>query len=298
MKYLEKFTLADEEKHWRAQADIINNSTPDEYYPFGLFAQKQLSQIDFEEITVFYGGNGSGKTTLLNLIAQSLNLPRNTVFHATEGFGTYSSLCRSYPVKDGRGRAVRLPQGSAILASDDIFDGILETRKHNNKISADKAEAREVYSDYKRRTTPKGVSLLEEYEEMRLITASRKKTKRKFVLGEAGEKDRQYSNGENALLFFDSHIKSNALYLLDEPENSMSPKFQLLLRSLLSDAVRYNGCQLVIATHSPFIMSLKNAKIYNLDETPVSVEKWYKLENVRAYYDFFKENKDLFESEW
>lgn len=294
MKYIEQFVLMNEEQYWFDIASVINNYTPDEYYPLGLFAQKQFFQVDFEDITVFYGGNGSGKTTLLNSIAEKLGLLRRTVFHKTEGFETFVSRCRVKAATDDRGRDVKLPPESSILCSDDIFDGIIEKRKNNCRIGENKQEAREMYSDYKYRTTPQGVSLIDEVEQMRLINASRRKTLRKFVLGEAGLKDRQYSNGENALLFFDEYIKDNALYLLDEPENSMSPKFQLLLCDLLSDAVRYRGCQLVIATHSPFIMSLKNAKIYNLDAVPVTVEKWHELENVRAYYDFFEKHKELF----
>ena len=298
MKYLDRFVLTDEDKYWAMQANIINTRTPDEYYPLGLFAKKQLSQVDFEDITIFYGGNGSGKSTLLNLIAENLKLKRNAVFHSTEGFDAFVERCKSYLARDEKGRAARLPKDSAILMSDDIFDGLLETRKHNIEVGKAKAEAREIYGEYQRKTTPKGVNLLDETEELRLIVNSRRKSAREFVLSEVGLKDRQYSNGENALLFFDSHIKDNALYLLDEPENSLSPRFQLLLKDILTDAVRYGKCQLVIATHSPFIMSLKNAKIYNLDAVPVTVEKWYKLENMRAYYEFFKENKDLFESEW
>jgi len=44
-----------------------------------------------------------------------------------------------------------------------------------------------------------------------------------------------------------------------------------------------------------FLLSLKNAKIYNLDEVPVTVEKWYELENVKLMYELFKENKEYFE---
>ena len=48
------------------------------------------------------------------------------------------------------------------------------------------------------------------------------------------------------------------------------------------------GSQFIIATHSPFLLSMKGAKIYDLDENPVDVKRWTELENVRAYYDFFK----------
>ena len=106
---------------------------------------------------------------------------------------------------------------------------------------------------------------------------------------------RQYSNGENALIFFDKEIEKDALYLLDEPENSLSPKFQLELKTLIEDSVRCFNCQFIIATHSPFLLSLKNAKIYNLDKTPVTIEKWYKLENIKAMYELFRENMECFE---
>jgi len=96
-------------------------------------------------------------------------------------------------------------------------------------------------------------------------------------------------------MFFDKEITSNAVFFLDEPENSMSPKFQMDLIQLIEESVRFKKCQFVIATHSPFILSLKNAKIYNLDASPVTVEKWYELENVRFFYDFFKRNEKAFE---
>ena len=105
---------------------------------------------------------------------------------------------------------------------------------------------------------------------------------------------RQFSNGENALQFFDKEIESDSIYLLDEPENSMSPQFQLQLKGLIEDSVRYKNCQFIIATHSPFILALRHAKIYNLDVSPVSVEKWNELENVRFYFDFFMSYKELF----
>ena len=47
-----------------------------------------------------------------------------------------------------------------------------------------------------------------------------------------------------------------------------------------------------MATHSPFLLSMKGAKIYDMDEEPVDVKKWTKLSSVRAYYDFFKAHED------
>lgn len=80
---------------------------------------------------------------------------------------------------------------------------------------------------------------------------------------------REHSNGESAILYFEEKIKENALYLLDEPENSLSPERQLELLRFIEDSSRFYGCRFVIATHSPFLLSMKGAKIYDLDEEPL-----------------------------
>jgi len=46
--------------------------------------------------------------------------------------------------------------------------------------------------------------------------------------------------------------------------------------------------EFTISTHSPFLLALRGAKIYDLDENPVDVKQWTKLENVQTYYEFFK----------
>lgn len=47
-------------------------------YPFKLFPNKGLRRLEFEPITIFYGGNGSGKTTLLNIIAKKAKIARHS----------------------------------------------------------------------------------------------------------------------------------------------------------------------------------------------------------------------------
>ena len=105
---------------------------------------------------------------------------------------------------------------------------------------------------------------------------------------------REHSNGESAFLYFSEKIQENGLYLLDEPENSLSPERQQELVKFLEDSARFFGCQFVIATHSPFLLSMRGAKIYDLDEEVVDVKRWTKLSNVRAYYDFFKKHEKEF----
>ena len=45
--------------------------------------------------------------------------------------------------------------------------------------------------------------------------------------------------------------------------------------------------QFIIATHSPFLLAMPDAKIYNLDADPVTIAPWYGLDNMRQYFELF-----------
>lgn len=107
---------------------------------------------------------------------------------------------------------------------------------------------------------------------------------------------REYSNGENAYRYFTEKIEEKGLYILDEPENSLSPKRQMELKNFIEDSARFFECQFIISTHSPFLLSMQGAKIYDLDENPVDIKRWTELENVRIYYEFFKSHSEEFEN--
>jgi len=105
----------------------------------------------------------------------------------------------------------------------------------------------------------------------------------------------KYSNGETSLRYFDEFLQPNALYLLDEPEVSLSPANQVALAEEINKMARLLDCQFIIATHSPFMLGTLNAKIYNIDSKEYDVAKWSELENVRYFYDFFKKHEEEFE---
>lgn len=302
MIFLKKFTLMDEDQTYsNGWSKIVGSETDDESYPLGIF-QFKLSEVVFDDITIIYGGNGSGKSTLLNLIGETLEIQRSEPYNRTKMFDFFVRNSSFQINSKGRNsllekyRADQIPPKSKYIASDDIFKHIQSVRANNIEIKERKDKEdlyhRQVngssYSDY----FNGGVSL--DMEDKASIDAfkkyvdARSKTGRQFVKSRAGEMEHQFSNGENALMYFDKQIEDNTLYLLDEPENSMSPQFQLQLKTLIEDSVRYKNCQFVIATHSPFILALQHAKIYNLDAQPSSIEKWYNLENMRIYYDFFQ----------
>ena len=105
----------------------------------------------------------------------------------------------------------------------------------------------------------------------------------------------KYSNGETVMQMLDDYIEPDALYLLDEPEVSLSPENQTKLAESLNRSARFLGCQFVISTHSPFMLGTLNARIYNLDTRELEVSRWTELENVRYFYQFFEKHRHEFQ---
>ena len=63
---------------------------------------------------------------------------------------------------------------------------------------------------------------------------------------------------------------------------------QIKLAKFIEDSARFFNCQFIIATHSPFILGIKDATIYDLDSIPSVTKNFAELENMQVYYEFFK----------
>ena len=286
MIYLTHFSFPDIEVEYSFTMNQ-KRTCYDTFYPFLVLSKHQLTMLDFEPVTILYGGNGSGKTTALNVIAEKLGLKRDTLYNRSNFFEDYTALCdfrTEQPV----------PEESRIITSDDVFDFMLNLRSINNGIDTKREDLFQEYLDVK--YSHFQMKSLEDYEQLKKVNLSRRKTQSKYVRENLMDNVREHSNGESAFIYFSEHIKENGLYLLDEPENSLSPQRQQELLRFLEDSARFFGCQFIIATHSPFLLSMKNAKIYDMDEERVDVKKWTELSNVRAYYDFFMAHEEEFTS--
>lgn len=258
----------------------------DSFYPFQILSRRKLRMLVFEPVTILYGGNGSGKTTALNVIGETLGLKRDTLYNRSNFFETYIRLC-SFETGDP------IPDGSRIITSDDVFDFMLNLRSLNEGIDSRRESMFEEYLENKNARFQ--MRSLEDYEKLKKVVQARSKTQSRYVRANLMDNVREHSNGESAFLYFTEKIQENGLYLLDEPENSLSPERQQELLRFLEDSARFFGCQFIIATHSPFLLSMRGARIYDLDEDPVDVKRWTRLGNVRAYFDFFKKHEGEFE---
>ena len=258
------------------------------YYPFSIFPEKGLERLDFSPITIFYGGNGSGKSTVLNLIAESAEITRHSPFSGGAFFEKYLGYCQMWSVSE-------IPGNSQILTSDDVFDYLINVRCLNNGIDKRRLELFDEFTE--KRSAPYHFGGMEDYENMKEVVDAKRKRNNpsNFVNKRLMKNVDMFSNGESALKFFTDSIISDAVYLLDEPENSLSLPLQKELMEYIFESARFFGCQFIIASHSPIFLSIPGAKIYDLDSKPVCLKKWTDLPNVRMYYDFFMEHKAEFE---
>ena len=284
MIYLSQFEFPHIETEY-AFLHEVKHTCYDTVYPFQVLSRHQMREIEFAPVTIFYGGNGSGKTTALNVIAEKLHLQRDTLYNRSNFFEDYTKLCRFTT-------AQQIPNHSRMITSDDVFDFILNLRSLNEGIDHKREDLFDEYLDVK--YSHFQMRSLDDYEQLKKVNTARSKSQSKYVRENVMNNVRTHSNGESAFLYFTEKIQERGLYLLDEPENSLSPEKQQELLQFLEDSVRFFGCQFVIATHSPFLLSMREAKIYDLDEEIVDVKHWTELKNVRSYFEFFKKHEDEF----
>ena len=253
-------------------------------YPFKIFPDKGLDRVDFAPITIFYGGNGSGKTTLLNVIAELTGVTRHSAFSGSAFFKEYTRRCQL--------DAKTIPEGSQILTSDDVTDYLLNIRYLNDGIDVRRNELFDEYLD--RKYSNHQLKSMADYDDWKESMDAKKSTQSTFVKNRLMRNVDMQSNGETAMRYYTERIDRDALYLIDEPENSLSATRQKELAEYIYQSARFYSCQFVISTHSPFFLAMPGAKVYNLDLYPARVCSWTELENVRAYYDFFKEHENEF----
>lgn len=280
MIYLSSFRFPSWNAEYKFRLENVKRTCYNTMYPFFVLSRNTLAELSFTEVTILCGGNGSGKTTALNVIAEKFGVSRGTLFNRSSFFGDYLKLC-SY------GCEREIPADSAVITSDDVFSYMLDIRLVNDGVDNRREELFDEYNRRKRELS--NVRSLDDYERLKDIVDARRLTQSKFVKQRLGANIAEQSKGESAFYYFTQKIKDGGLYLLDEPENSLAPDLQLKLRDFLTDFARFYGCQFIIATHSPFLLSMRGARIYDMDDNPVSIKKWTELKNVRTYYQFFKE---------
>ena len=191
-------------------------------------------------------------------------------------------------------------QVSRIITSDDVFNHIISVRERNENLSFKREVTSRNIAEIKLngwKNGPRGFNAEdpENIESFLDYCQKLRGSSNKYIRSKVGVDERTYSNGENGFKYFTDAIQPGGLYLLDEPENSLSSEMQLELVQYIQGMARFYDCQFIMSTHSPFILSIPYARIYNMDEVPVKTCNWTELPNIRIFYDFFKDHANEFE---
>ena len=292
MIYLKQFTLPDD----RAEIGVIQREARtcfSTFYPFKIFPPKGLRRVELDRVTMLYGGNGSGKSTLINVMAEKVGADRYSDFNGAPFFGKFVEMCHA--------EWLRYPPQRVVLTSDDVFDYVLQARTVNERIDEKRNALFQKYVEIHGEAVRnpdilrfKGLDDYERWSETREILSPRR-TQSRYVAKRVAQDVELFSNGETALRYFLDKIDSDGLYFLDEPENSLSIELQIQLAEYISATAVATNSQFIIATHSPVLLSMKGARIYDLDADPACTCGWTELPNVRKYYEFFMEHRTEFD---
>jgi len=97
------------------------------------------------------------------------------------------------------------------------------------------------------------------------------------------------SHGQGMMAYFRSRYAIRGLYMLDEPETALSPRSQFELRDLIAECAGAGHAQFILATHSPILLTIPGARVYDFDAVPVSQVDYRDTAHFRLYRDFFEQ---------
>lgn len=108
-------------------------------------------------------------------------------------------------------------------------------------------------------------------------------------LDEAGSPRANYlsaSHGEGFIDFFEERLSEQGLYILDEPEAALSPQRQFDFLKILRRMQRAENCQVIMATHSPILMALPDADLWQIDPYAIQPTTLEDTAHFKLYREF------------
>lgn len=240
-------------------------------FPYNVSAVKFAKELDLSsKLNFIIGDNGTGKSTLLETIAFRLQLPHlDGSEYSKKAFRAAVKLSSVLELNFNIART----RGFFFRAEDfgDYINSINRTDLHSylNSLKGDVPD--------------------EIIEEMKESSNSQIAHMRKNY----GQELTSFSHGEAYLKIIQDKVNTPGIYLLDEPEAALSPARQLALIYQIVEHLENNMSQFIIATHSPIIMSIPNATIYEVNENGMSKTNLEETEHYRITKGFLN-NPDLY----
>jgi len=242
------------------------NTQKQQPFPFNIPAVRFAKNIMLDErVTIFVGDNGSGKSTLLESLALELNLPLIGGHIQSHPSFEAARLLKPYlEIKWGRQH-----HKGFFFRAEDFSDFINAVEKENQRIDG---HLRSLVGEV-------AESVIAEIRQgMNYSLHNMRK--------EYGENMQAFSHGEAYLKILQTRIKDKGIYLLDEPEAALSPLKQLALISYILEALKTKNTQFIIATHSPILMGIPQAALYEIQEDDMQRVDYIDTEHYRITKTF------------
>jgi predicted ATPase len=246
------------------------SATPSKGFPFNVPIIESLEHLEFSsEVTFLVGENGSGKSTLLEALAVAAGLPAV----GSASVQTDKTLADIRPLANQlRLSWARRTHRGFFMRTEDFFGFAKQLTSTREEYEADLARIEK--ETVGRSEMARGLARLPYLKELHEM-------ERRY-----GEDLGARSHGESYFKVFQSRFVPDGLYMLDEPEAPLSPLRQLSLLSMLKEMVEQQSAQFIIATHSPILMALPNATIYNFDGGQIKPIAYDEVEHVAITRSF------------
>lgn len=231
MPFLKSFSINTDKKH---------------PFPFSVAAVRFAKNVNLDErVTIFIGDNGTGKSTLLESIALSVQLPLiGGHISQQRGFEAASILKPFIEIEWKRETSKGF-----FFRAEDFSDFVNSVENENQRIAYDLRSLEGEVDD----------SIIRQMSDS--MNYSLRNMRKDY-----GENMQAFSHGEAYLKILQTRIGDKGIFLLDEPEAALSPLKQLSLIFFIIEVLKSRNTQFIISTHSPILMGIPNALIYEIQE--------------------------------
>ena len=215
-------------------------------FPFSVAAIRHAKNIDLSNtITFFIGDNGTGKSTLIEALAFRLQLPHiDGSEYSKKAFKAAVQLSPYLELKFNIHRPIGF-----FFRAEDFGD-------YANSIDRRDAELHAQLKDLEGEVPDHILKDMKDNANEQLH----------HVRYNYGQDLGTFSHGEAYMKIIQEKVKSKGIYILDEPEAALSPSKQLSLIYHIKNHLKTNMSQFIIATHSPILMSIPGASLYEITE--------------------------------
>jgi predicted ATPase len=238
----------------------------DNPFPFNVPGVKYASNVDLSNnITFFIGDNGTGKSTLIETLAYRLQLPHidGSVYSKT----SFSAAINLAPYLDLQFKINR-PIGFFFRAED--FGDYLN--------SIDRRDA-QLHAQLNSLDGEVPAHIIQEMKDNANFQLHH--MRKNF-----GQELRSFSHGEAYMKIIQEKVNTRGIYLLDEPEAALSPTKQIALIYHIKQHLKTNMSQFIIATHSPILMAMPGATIYEITQDDMQKTNIEDTEHYRVTKSF------------